>query len=263
MELAETRDRAALRALFASDPGANLYQWGDLEEPLFGQARWFAARSGEGLSAVLLLYTGTATPVVLCSGEAGAAAHLLDRFTGEMPGRFYTKLDAAWERAFAARFALTEPAALTAMMLGKFHPRPQPPRTTLQLLDERHAAGALPQLLEHYPGNRFEPWQLTHGIYAGAWLRGRLVSAAGTHAWARAEGVAVLGNIVTHADHRGKGLAAATVSFLVRELRRSGCRHIGLHVETANAAAIACYESVGFRRHSELTQYLALARATA
>ena len=80
---------------------------------------------------------------------------------------------------------------------------------------------------------------------------------AGTPAFAPTEGVAVLGNIVTSTHHRRKGLGQAVTSGVVRQLLDRGCRHVGLHVETANHAAIACYEKLGFRRHSRVTQFLA------
>ncbi len=257
MLLTETRDQHLLRSFFRNDPVAHLYQWGDLAAPQFEHTRWFAALEDGAVQAVLLLYTGLETPAVLPSGGADAIEQIIQRFWAELPERFYTKLDDEQEAQFVSCCALSERISLQVMGLDRFHPRPQPPRTLLRRLSPNQSLDAVTRLYRDYPGNFFEPAQLRSGLYTGAWMNGRLASIAGTHTFAPKEGVGVLGNIVTGTEYRGKGLCQATVSFLVRELRKEGCRHIGLHVEEANVPAIACYKKIGFRDHSKLCQFLA------
>ncbi len=253
MQLSETRDKRLLRRIFQTDPIAHLYQWGDLGEPMFSQSRWFVA--GEKPEALMLIYTGLAIPAVLATGSGQGIEALLESFRPEIPARFFTKTAPSETPLFEARYRLTEPLSVTVMGLDKFAPHPQPPRTMLRTLPPGHPVDAVLKLYEHYPGNYFEPSHLKTGLYVAAWKNGRLAAVAGTHAYAPAEGIAALGNIVTATDHRGLGLCPATVSFLIRELRKQGIRHIGLHVESTNAPAIAAYRNVGFHLHSEVTQF--------
>jgi ribosomal protein S18 acetylase RimI-like enzyme len=255
MQFSETRDKRLLRRIFQTDPIAHLYQWGDLGEPMFSQSRWFVA--GEPPEALMLIYSGLAVPAVLATGSGQGIEALLERFRPEVPARFFTKTTASETPLFEARFRLREPLAVTVMGLEKFAAYPQPPRTMMRTLTPDHPVDSLLKLYQHYPGNYFEPSHLKSGLYVGAWLNGILAAVAGTHAYAPEEGVAALGNIVTGTDHRGRGLCPATMSFLIRELRKQGIRHIGLHVESTNAPAIAAYRKVGFWVHSEVTQFMA------
>jgi ribosomal protein S18 acetylase RimI-like enzyme len=57
--------------------------------------------------------------------------------------------------------------------------------------------------------------------------------------------VAALGNITTHPDWRGQGLATKVTAAVCRSLRET-VEHIGLNVHAENRAAIGCYEKLGF-----------------
>ena len=56
---------------------------------------------------------------------------------------------------------------------------------------------------------------IAEGVYYGIRVNGRLVAAAGTHVISRKARLAVVGNVLTHTDHRGRGLRAG--------------RHLGRH----------------------------------
>jgi ribosomal protein S18 acetylase RimI-like enzyme len=91
-----------------------------------------------------------------------------------------------------------------------------------------------------------------HGIYEGA----ALVAAAGTHLVAREEDAAAVGNIYTRHDRRGRGLARVVTSAVLGEL--AGIETIGLNVRADNDAALHLYESLGFARHCEFYEALAI-----
>src|SRR3989304_4624185 len=59
---------------------------------------------------------------------------------------------------------------------------------------------------------------LDDAVYFGVRVRGRLVSAAGTHVLNRSEGIAVVGNVRTHADYRGHDFAKMVTSAVTAEL---------------------------------------------
>jgi len=91
------------------------------------------------------------------------------------------------------------------------------------------------------------PW-----IYEGT----ALVAAAGTHLLAREEGAAAIGNVYTRHDRRGRGLGRLTTSAVLGEL--SGVETIGLNVRADHEAALHLYESLGFARHCQFYEALAM-----
>ena len=64
--------------------------------------------------------------------------------------------------------------------------------------------------------------------------------------FSRHYGVTALGNIATHPAFRGQGLATRTCAKLMQALQQEGVTHVGLNVRADNAAAIACYQRLGF-----------------
>jgi predicted GNAT family acetyltransferase len=76
-----------------------------------------------------------------------------------------------------------------------------------------------------------------------------LVAAAGTHLVSATYGVAAVGNVFTHPDHRGQGYGTVTTSAVVAELLRRGIRDVILNVGQDNAGAIGIYERLGFERY--------------
>jgi GNAT superfamily N-acetyltransferase len=97
---------------------------------------------------------------------------------------------------------------------------------------------------------------ITEGVYYGIRVNGRLVAAAGTHVIGREAGLAVVGNVLTHADHRGRGYAKAVTSAVTAELLRS-CDQVVLNVRADNPPAIAAYRHLGYRDHCRFEERLA------
>jgi RimJ/RimL family protein N-acetyltransferase len=93
-----------------------------------------------------------------------------------------------------------------------------------------------------YSGDHIE-----QGVYYGAYEGGRLVSVAGTHVVAPNAGVAVVGNVFTHPQHRGGGLATRVTSAVTQELLdRRGCTLVALTVNPANIPAVRAYRRLGY-----------------
>ncbi len=93
----------------------------------------------------------------------------------------------------------------------------------------------------------FAPFQLSTGLFRGIRREGLLAAVAGVQAASRQEGVAAIGNIFTHPDFRGQGLAQTATSAVVAAVKAAGIHTIGLNVESRNAPAIHAYERIGFR----------------
>ncbi len=100
---------------------------------------------------------------------------------------------------------------------------------------------------------------LAEGVYYGAVAEGRLVAIAGTHVVAPEEGIAVVGNVFTHPDWRGKGLATLVTGAVTAELLQR-CPDVYLTVETENEAAVQVYRKLGYRVECTLYETPALRR---
>jgi ribosomal protein S18 acetylase RimI-like enzyme len=116
-------------------------------------------------------------------------------------------------------------------------------------------------LPEERAGRFFEAYMLELGPWFGVRDAGRLVSVGGVHVVSARTSVAGVGGVATRPDRRGRGLARAITASVCRALRERVAL-VGLNVAAANAPAIRCYESLGFR---EVRRYeeMALARRPA
>lgn len=92
----------------------------------------------------------------------------------------------------------------------------------------------------------FRRSMLDQGTWRGIWEHGHLVACAGTHVISDRFGVAALGGVMTHPDHRGRGLAAAVTSAVCNTLM-DRVDIIGLNVAETNLPAIGLYRQLGFR----------------
>ncbi len=245
----ESRDAAPLRRFLQRDPVAAGYLLGDLDPAFFDDGRWLVtSREGE-LVHVLLEYRGLSTPALLSYGEPDGLASALEVFQESLPVNCHAKLPLHHEAEWRRRYELPAPTMLRNMGLAADDLRPVAPAHSLVIrrLDGREDLDRVLEAYADYPGNHFEASALRTGLYLGGFEGGRLVTVAGTHVVSPREGIAVLGNIVTRADARGRGHGTACTSALVQALRDRGCRVIALQVEIDNAAAIASYRHLGFR----------------
>ena len=119
--------------------------------------------------------------------------------------------------------------------------------------------GAIMRLYHHYPDNFFEPALLDTGHYFGVRQNDELVSVAGIHVLSEKYDVAAIGNIVTHGEHRGKGLATHCVGRLLEALFPK-VNHVTLNVREANESAIACYRKFGFTARYDFLEGWATSR---
>jgi ribosomal protein S18 acetylase RimI-like enzyme len=89
-----------------------------------------------------------------------------------------------------------------------------------------------------------------HNFVLGAFVESRLVGTAGfvrSHGERTAHKGRIWG-VYVHPAHRRAGIANALIeSLLARVLRLEGCRQVSLAVSTTQVAAIALYDSFGFK----------------
>jgi RimJ/RimL family protein N-acetyltransferase len=96
---------------------------------------------------------------------------------------------------------------------------------------------------------------IAEGVYYGIRVNGRLVAAAGTHVISRQARLAVVGNVLTHIDHRGRGYAKAVTSAVTAELLRT-CEEVVLNVRADNPPAVQAYRRLGYVEHTRFEERL-------
>jgi ribosomal protein S18 acetylase RimI-like enzyme len=215
------------------------YALADLDPPHVERARWFADRD-----AVVLSYAGFDPPVLFAAGDVAQVRILL----AEVPaGRHLFTLLASHRALLGERVQESRETLMWRMAL-----RPE-------AFGAARAGGAQPLSAEHLPEmlalfgdhadrpDSFDAGQLADGAFFGVWYGKQLVSVAGTHVVSEARRVAAVGNVFTHPDHRGRGLATIATAAVVQELLgRPGMQTVVLNVAQANEPAVRCYQSLGF-----------------
>ena len=100
------------------------------------------------------------------------------------------------------------------------------------------------------------------GLYYGVRVHGRLVSAAGTHLINPREGVAVVGNVMTHVDYRGHDFAKMVTSAVTAQLLQR-VPDVALNVHAANTPAVAAYARLGYGEYCQMVERLGRRRSGA
>jgi ribosomal protein S18 acetylase RimI-like enzyme len=253
-------DRDEIEAFLRQRPAMHLYELGDLDDFFWPYTTWYALREAGEVRALALLYTGTALPVLLTfiEEEPEPSVELLHAIRPFLPRRFYAHLSPGLEAHLEADYRL-ESHGIHLKMAFVDHTRLVDIDTTgvVRLTSaDRPALEALYQA--SYPGNWFDPRMLETGHYVGLWHGDEIVSVAGVHVYSPRYGVAALGNITTHPQLRGQGLAARVTGRLCQLLLET-VGVIGLNVKEDNRAAIKCYAGLGFEQIAEYKEFMAMA----
>jgi ribosomal protein S18 acetylase RimI-like enzyme len=96
---------------------------------------------------------------------------------------------------------------------------------------------------------------IADGVYYGLRVNGQLVAAAGTHVVSPGARLAVVGNVLTHIDYRGRGFATAVTGAVTAELLRT-CDQVVLNVRSDNPPALNAYRRLGYAEHVRFEERL-------
>ena len=250
-------DRVLLRRFLERDRLFAAYALCDLDEREFARTRWGAAFRGEEPSSVALEYAGPAPQPLFAMGDpVGIAAILRDVVRPRVA--FLACADAALpevERVYRVDGGPT----MVRMWVDRTTFRPAPGATTRLLPAEIADLNRLYDL-------GLTAWlpaeSIARGVYYGVRLGGRLVAAAGTHVISPEARLAVVGNVLTHHDYRGRGLAKITTGAVTQELLRS-CDQVVLNVRADNPPALAAYRALGYQEHARFAERLVHRRSGA
>lgn len=245
-------DKAKLRRHFEKDKALFAYHLGDLDPFFFEQCEWLVLTDPKGeVQEAILIYHGPSQPTVLALGLTDQFEQLLSESLDSLPNRFYCHYQAQHEGGFARCFesrplgdhlkmALRDTKALEAAPAGDGVVR----------LDRSQESALRALYAQAYPDSYFDTRMLDTGKFFGLKENDALIAVAGIHVYSREFGVAALGNIATHPDHRGRGLAGQVTAHLTREVVDEGLT-VTLNVAAANEPAIRCYSRLGFERIHE------------
>lgn len=241
-----------LRAFLDRDPILAAYAICDLDDREFPRTRWGAAWSGGSIVSVVLEYSGgSPQPLFAMGREDGVEAILRDVIR---PRLAYVAGLPQVLPAIQRRYRLDAGPQMIRMAVDResFLRADDPGVERLTPSD----AMELNRLYQLGFGAWLPPQSISEGVYFGLRVRGRLVAAAGTHVVSSAARLAVVGNVLTHNDYRGRGYATAVTGAVTAELLLS-CDHVALNVRADNPSAISAYRHLGYLEHVRFEERLA------
>jgi RimJ/RimL family protein N-acetyltransferase len=251
LEVRTTTDRALLRTFLERDRLFAAYAICDLEDREFARTRWAVAWDGGGVVAVGLEYSGLSPqPLFLMGSNDGIEAILRD---GLRPRAAYVAALAESLPPIETLYRLDAGPPMVRMWVDRSTFRPFPAEVERLLPVEIGELNRLYQL-------GFASWlpssAIAEGVYYGIRVGGRLIAAAGTHVISPQARLGVVGNVLTHVDHRGRGYATAVTGAVTQELLRT-CDQVVLNVRSDNPPALQAYRKLGFQEHLRFEERLA------
>jgi GNAT superfamily N-acetyltransferase len=246
-----TTDRELIRSFLERDRLFSAYALADLEDRDTGRAKWGIARAGEEVLSLVLEYGGPAPqPLFVVGRDDGVEAILRDVIR---PSIAYVACLPANQAAVERRYRLESGPQMVRMWVDRtsFHDAFDPGVERLLPTD----AGELNRLYRLGFGSWLPPQAIADGVYYGIRVNGRLVAAAGTHAIGRRARIAVVGNVLTQPEFRGRGYAQATTAAVTAQLLEF-CDHVVLNVRSDNPPALNAYRRLGYAEHVRFEERL-------
>jgi RimJ/RimL family protein N-acetyltransferase len=245
-----TQDRTLLRDFLEGNRLFSAYALCDLEDREFSRTRWGAAFDGDEMVAVALEYSGmTPQPMFVMGRDDAIEAILRDVIR---PRAAYVAALTENLPAVQTQYRVDPGPPMVRMYVDRARFRPFPADTRRLLPIEIGELNRLYQL-------GFASWlpssAIAEGVYYGIRVGGRLVAAAGTHVISPRARLAVVGNVLTHIDYRGRGYATAVTGAVTAELLRT-CDQVALNVRSDNPPALQAYRRLGYVEHVRFEERL-------
>ena len=251
MPVLRCHDPERLERLLRRHEAAHVYAIADLDPHYFELSRWWILqRGGRDVAAAFVIddFDPPLLSVLDPTGD-GHDRELLDAIDDDLPDQMFVNLMPGGPEHLAGRFWFDDdgPYDKFAVPLGELD------LTTTSLSADVRPIGlddldAIFDLLAATPdsGRVFVPEMMGDDTYVGVWERDELVAMAGTHVMSDRRRVAAIGNVITRADHRRRGLGAECTVAVLRRLE-GRVDLVGLNCALANPGARRIYERLGFR----------------
>lgn len=245
-----TTDRSLLRAFLEGDRLYAAYPICDLEEREFNRTRWGLARDGDTPVAVVLEYNGpTPQPLFVMGRQDGIEAVLRDVIH---PRLAYVAVPSGVLPAIETVYRVDPGPMMVRMWVDRTRFRPYPATVDRLLPSE---IGDLNRLYQLGFASWLPPATVAEGVYYGMRVNGQLIAAAGTHVVSRTARLAMVGNVLTRPDYRGRGFATAVTGAVTAELLRD-CDQVALNVRADNPPALNAYRRLGYTEHLRFEERL-------
>jgi ribosomal protein S18 acetylase RimI-like enzyme len=245
-----TADRALLRGFLERDRLYAAYPICDLEDREFRRTRWGVAFEGDAVIALVMEYSGlTPQPLFVMGRPEGIEAVLRDVIR---PRTAYLASRPENLPAVETAYRVDPGPPMVRMWVDRARFRPYPADVRRLLPVEIGELNRLYQL-------GFASWlpssAIADGVYYGIRVGGRLAAAAGTHVISPTARLGVVGNVLTHVDHRGRGYATAVTGAVTAELLRT-CDQVVLNVRSDNPPALQAYRKLGYEEYIRFEERL-------
>jgi RimJ/RimL family protein N-acetyltransferase len=243
-------DRREIRSFLETDRLFAAYALCDLEDREFARTRWGGAFEGDRPVAIAMEYTGlTPQPLLVMGANDGIEAILRDVIRPR--AAYIAALDESLP-AVGAIYRLDPGPAMVRMWVDRAHFRPFPADVhRLRPAD----IGELNRLYQLGFASWLPSSAIADGVYYGLRVNGQLVAAAGTHVISPAARLAVVGNVLTQIEYRGRGFATAVTGAVTAELLRT-CDQVVLNVRSDNPPALNAYRRLGYQEHVRFEERL-------
>jgi len=249
-------DRSEIAAFLRRDRIYAAYALGDLDGPNRARVAWAMAHDDAGSPTALAMHhEGLVPQPLFLMGAPDGCRAIMESVL--KPRDAYLQATELHEAALRDLYELDAPLVMLRMAVDRdtFAPFAGPAeRLTALDVDD------LNRLYQLGYRAGFPASVVEDGVYFGVRVRGRLVSAAGTHAINAREEIAVVGNVMTHVDFRGHDFAKMVTSAVTAELL-GRVADVALNVHADNEPAVAAYARLGYRTHCQLIERLARRRA--
>lgn len=246
-------DKVRLLDHFKKDPVLFAYHIGDLDDFFFPHCQFPSIYSSTArIEDTILIYTGGTAPIVALFGLTERYDDLIREITDFLPDKFSCHFQGRYRKTLHERYREKPLGTMLRMKLETLN-IPQIPAHQVVRLDESDLKPLAALYKSSYPSSYFTPRMMKTGKYFGVRDGKKLIAVAGVHVYSREYKIAALGNITTHKDFRGKGLATAVTGHLCRELVDEGLM-VCLSVKADNVSAIACYQKLGFVKACEFEE---------
>ncbi len=249
-------ERSEIAAFLRRDRLYAAYALGDLDGPNRARVAWAMAHDESGIPTALAMHhEGLVPQPLFLMGAPDGCRAILESVL--KPRDAYLQATELQEAALRGMYELDTPIVMLRMAVDRrtFTPFAGPAeRLTALDVDD------LNRLYQLGYRSGFPASVVEDGVYYGVRVRGRLVSAAGTHAINPREEIAVVGNVMTHVDFRGHDFAKMVTSAVTSELL-DHVSDVALNVHADNDPAVAAYSRLGYRTHCQLIERLARRRA--
>jgi ribosomal protein S18 acetylase RimI-like enzyme len=244
-------DRGVLRDFLETDRLLAAYALCDLEDREFAKTRWGGAFDGDRLVAIALEYSGLTPQPLFVMGRPDGIEAILRDIVRPRAAYVAALTEALPSVETAYRMDPGPPMVRMWVDRARFRPYPAEVRRLLPI-----DIGDLNRLYQLGFASWLPSSAIAEGVYYGMRVGGRLVAAAGTHVSSPQARLAVVGNVLTHVDYRGRGYAKAVTAAVTADLLRT-CDQVVLNVRSDNPPALQAYRHLGYAEHVRFEERLA------